>query len=54
MARRELGGVVDPDLHVYGTKNLRIADMSVAPMHIAAHTMDTAYAIGEKAASLIK
>lgn len=33
---------------VYGTKNLRIADLSVVPLHFAAHTQATAYAIGER------
>ncbi|KAI0774498.1 alcohol oxidase [Fomes fomentarius] len=31
------GGVVDSHLKVYGTKNLRVADLSVLPLHIAAH-----------------
>ena len=31
-----------------GTTNVRIADMSIVPIHIAAHTCETAYAIGEK------
>jgi hypothetical protein len=36
---------------ISGTKNLRVADLSIAPLHIAAHTCDTAYAIGEKVIS---
>ncbi|KAF4611907.1 hypothetical protein D9613_004013 [Agrocybe pediades] len=39
---------------VYGTSNLRVADISILPIHIAAHTQATAYMIGEKAADLIK
>jgi len=27
-----------PQLIVYGTKNLRVADLSILPLHIAAHT----------------
>ncbi|TFK71354.1 alcohol oxidase [Pluteus cervinus] len=53
MAPKHLGGVVDSKLLVYGTTNLRVADMSVAPLHIACHTAHTAYAIGEKAYELI-
>lgn len=38
MLARELDGVVDPKLRVYGTKNIRVVDLSVVPLHIAAHT----------------
>ncbi|KAF4611726.1 hypothetical protein D9613_003994 [Agrocybe pediades] len=54
MLPREKQGVVDPRLKVYGTKNLRVADLSIIPLHIAAHTQVTAYVVGEKAADLIK
>jgi hypothetical protein len=33
----ELGGVVDPNLKVYGTANVRVADASVYPIQFAAH-----------------
>jgi len=52
--RRELGGVVDDELRVYGVKKLRVADASIMPMLIGGTTQLTAYAIGEKAADLIK
>jgi choline dehydrogenase-like flavoprotein len=54
MLPREEGGVVDPNLLVYGTANLRIADASIMPVHISAHPMATVYAIAEKAADIIK
>ena len=47
MLPREKNGVVDPELRVYGTKNLRVADLSVVPLEIAAHTQATAYFVGE-------
>ncbi|KAJ7825757.1 alcohol oxidase [Mycena olivaceomarginata] len=53
LPRQELG-VVDPDLLVYGTANLRIADASILPVHISAHPQATVYAIAEKAADIIK
>ncbi|PQE13667.1 GMC oxidoreductase protein [Rutstroemia sp. NJR-2017a BVV2] len=54
MMPRELGGVVDPDLRVYGTKNLRIVDAGIIPMLPASHLQAPVYAIAEKAADLIK
>ncbi|KAL4262831.1 GMC oxidoreductase family protein [Pleurotus pulmonarius] len=53
MAPRELGGVVDSSLKVYGTSNLRVVDASIFPMQIAAHTQATVYAVAEKAADMI-
>ncbi|KAI0644103.1 alcohol oxidase [Trametes meyenii] len=50
---RDEGGVVDNSLKVYGTANLRVVDASVIPLHIAAHTQATIYAIAEKAADAI-
>lgn len=45
--------VVDPNLSVYGVEGLKLADMSVPPLNVAANTMNTAVAIGEKAADII-
>ncbi|KAF4611787.1 hypothetical protein D9613_004003 [Agrocybe pediades] len=50
----EKQGVVDHNLKVHGTENLRVVDVSIIPLHIAAHTQATAYSIGEKAADIIK
>lgn len=46
--------IVDNELRVYGIKNLRVADTSVVPVTITAHTALPAYMIGEKAADLVK
>ncbi|KAH8099870.1 GMC oxidoreductase [Cristinia sonorae] len=54
MLPRDKNGVVDPQLKVYGTKNVRVADLSIVPLHVAAHTVATAYAIGEKMADILK
>ncbi|KAL9565949.1 hypothetical protein ACKAV7_010131 [Fusarium commune] len=50
----ELGGVVDPELKVHCTCNLRIADASIMPLIPSAHLQASVYAIAEKAAGMIK
>lgn len=52
--RRELGGVVDDELRVYGVRGLRVADASIMPTLISGTTQLTAYTIGERAADFIK
>ena len=52
MAPREKGGVVNPQVSVYGVEGLQIADLSIVPENVAANTGVTAFAIGEKAADL--
>lgn len=46
--------VLDADLKVLGVQGLRVADTSVMPLLNQGHTQMPAYAIGEKAADLIK
>ncbi|KAL9935400.1 hypothetical protein V8E36_005748 [Tilletia maclaganii] len=50
----ELGGVVDKDLLVYGTSNVRVIDASIPPISLAAHLMTATYGIGEIGAQLLK
>jgi choline dehydrogenase-like flavoprotein len=54
MLPRDKGGVVDPRLKVYGTHNLRVVDLSVLPIHIAAPTQVFVYALAEQASDIIK
>ncbi|KAJ6549594.1 alcohol oxidase [Mycena vulgaris] len=53
MMPKELGGVVSPELIVYGTTNLRVADASIVPMSIFPHTTLGLYGLAEKAADMI-
>jgi choline dehydrogenase len=54
MMPEELGGVVAPDLKVYGVKGLRVVDASIMPIIPSAHLSATVYALAEKAADIIK
>lgn len=54
MLPRERGGVVDPNLHVYGVERLRIVDASVIPLATRGNSQTTVYAVAERAADLIK
>ncbi|KAI4725796.1 glucose-methanol-choline oxidoreductase [Aureobasidium sp. EXF-10728] len=54
MMKRELGGVVDSELRVYGTKGLRIVDSGIFPMVVAGHSSSSVFAVAEKAADIIK
>ncbi|OGM45396.1 glucose dehydrogenase, partial [Aspergillus bombycis] len=54
MLPREKGGVVDENLRVYGTTNLRVCDASIFPLIPAANIMSTVYAVAERAADIIR
>jgi choline dehydrogenase-like flavoprotein len=54
MLPKELGGVVDHELKLYGTSNVRIVDASVLPFQVCGHLTSTLYAVAEKAADIIK
>jgi choline dehydrogenase-like flavoprotein len=54
MLPRSRGGVVSPELRVYGTRNVRVVDASVLPFQVCGHLTSTLYAVAEKAADMIK
>lgn len=53
MMSRELGGVVDAELRVYGTRNVRVVDASVLPWQVCGHLTSTIYAVAERASDII-
>ncbi|KAF2258401.1 glucose oxidase [Lojkania enalia] len=54
MLPKELGGVVDSDVKVHGTRNVRVVDASIIPMQLSGHTMAPVYGVAEMAADRIK
>lgn len=48
MLPKELGGVVDSHLLVYGTANLRVVDAGLFPLIPACHIQAAVYAVAEK------
>ncbi|KAH7018175.1 uncharacterized protein B0I36DRAFT_276661 [Microdochium trichocladiopsis] len=53
MLPRKDGGVVSPELKVYGTTNLRVVDASIMPVLLSAHIQTAVYGIAERAAAMI-
>lgn len=53
MLPRDNGGVVDTNLRVYGTQNLRVIDAAVPPFSLSAHLMAATYGIAEIGAELV-
>jgi choline dehydrogenase-like flavoprotein len=53
MLPKEMGGVVDEKLKVYGTTNLRIVDASVFPIIPRGNIITMVYAVAEKGADII-
>jgi len=53
MKSKDEQGCVDARLNVYGTQNLKVADLSIIPGNVGANTNSTAMLVGEKAAVLI-
>ncbi|KAI1206941.1 uncharacterized protein F4807DRAFT_463004 [Annulohypoxylon truncatum] len=54
MMPREKGGVVNPKLVVYGTKNIRVVNANVIPLIPRGNIFSSVYAVAEKAAGIIK
>ncbi|OTA92685.1 putative GMC oxidoreductase [Hypoxylon sp. CO27-5] len=54
MMPRDKGGVVSPQLRVYGCSNLRVCDASIIPITPRTNPQATVYGIAELAAEIIK
>lgn len=53
MLPRELGGVVDKNMRVYGTRNLRVIDAAVPPISFSAHLMSITYGLAEIGSEMV-
>lgn len=54
MMPRDMGGVVDAQLRVYGCQNLRVCDASVVPIVSRGNTMAVVYGLAELGAEIIR
>lgn len=54
MMSRDIGGVVDDQLRVYGCANLRVCDASIIPIAPRANTQAVVYGIAEMGANIVK
>ena len=54
MLPKEKGGVVDSNLKVYGTSNVKVVDASIFPTHVQGNIVSLVYAVAEKGADLIR
>jgi choline dehydrogenase len=54
MLPKEKGGVVNDELKVYGTSNVRVVDASIMPTHVQGNIVSLVYALAEKASDIIK
>ena len=54
MLPRTEGGVVDPRLKVYGTRNLRVVDASVFPLAVRGNLQTLVYAVAERAVDFLR
>lgn len=53
MLPKEDGGVVSPELKVYGVEGLRVVDASIMPALVSGHIQSGVYGIAERAAQLM-
>ncbi|KIY51929.1 GMC oxidoreductase [Fistulina hepatica ATCC 64428] len=54
MLPEDMGGVVDTQLLVYGTSNVRVADASVYPFELSCHFEAPTYALAEIGSTIIR
>lgn len=54
MQGRNSGGVVDSNMKVYFTSNVRVVDASIWTYQNSGHLTSTLYAVAERASDIIK